>query len=112
MACTERGYKVRIATMSPGALVALSHHARHYLLNALRKCTPSHSVLEGDVDRSIRVLTETIHDFDKRVVISADLTSASDKIPQWLALEVWKYLGREWNFPPWLVDVTKLCCGP
>ena len=114
-AVLERGFKARIVTKSPAPLVALAHMVRHPVLEVLRKITESSTVLLGDRRKAVTNLfseSGKLRSANKRIVISADLTAASDALNFGLIRALWDVIEERFRLPLWAKKVVRLSIGP
>lgn len=109
VALRERGLKIRVITKSPAELHFLGHPVRKRLLAGLRKTPSSRSPLLGVTDEALRS-----HFVGARaeVVVSTDLTRASDLLPLSLVDAILGGLQDSGRFPPVEVEALRLVLGP
>jgi hypothetical protein len=119
---SERGWKTRIVTKSPGCLVALAHHIRRWMASGIREDPAIREVLAGDHREAVESLFARppldpfrYLDESDQLILSADLKSATDLISAdtyeaivdgILASEPGKTL------PPWAVETFRAATGP
>jgi hypothetical protein len=118
----ERGFKVRVVTKSPGALVALAHEGRLWLASGLRRDKSIRMVLAGDhrgavqeiigIKKSLDPLSYPLPD---ETVVSSDLKSATDLISRDTYDAIWEGIRTSIpgaTLPQWMVRVFSLALGP
>jgi hypothetical protein len=118
----ERGFKVRVVTKSPGALVALAHQGRLWLASGLRRDKSIKMVLEGDHRKAVEEVIGIRNPKDPmsfpqqgHTVVSSDLKSATDLIGQETYQALWEGIRRSTpgqSMPKWLVRTFELALGP
>jgi hypothetical protein len=107
----ERGYKARIVTRSPGALVALGHFLRAVVLAALRRdghCREVFDDHKGAVESMFVSGAVPLPCW----ILSADLSNATDTIPIELALALFEGLCEGFRFGARLLVTGRLILGP
>jgi len=108
----ERGFKARIVSRHHSARVTFLHQFRLALAEALRRDRRIREVVAGQSRRAVETMfVGARHD---GVLLSADLTAASDRLPHDLLREIWAGLADSAKFPPGvtLEDVLHLAIGP
>jgi Rod binding domain-containing protein len=119
---SERGFKTRIVTKSPGSLVALAHYLRRWMAPGLRRDPSVKEVLKGDHRAAIESLFRRVYDpvgnsVDEgdQMFLSADLKSATDLI----SAETYSALVEGIleskpgaAIPDWAKQVLRICVGP
>jgi len=111
---SERGWKVRVVTKSPGALVALAHQVRRWLSEGLRKDRSIKAVLAGDHREAVEEIFP-IKNAASKSVLSADLKTATDLISLQTFQAIWKGISHSSvgnTLPPWTLKVMELALGP
>jgi hypothetical protein len=85
---TERGWKARIVTKSSAPLIALGHQLRMALFKGLHRCPTVNLVLQGDHHGQVHRAAKAWAAKDggisfprELMVLSSDLTAASDLLP-------------------------------
>lgn len=109
----ERGFKCRTVTKSPGALVALLHLVRLQVLKRLRGKKILAEVLKGDRRKAVTDLFG--RDFmteseTPNVLVSADLTAATDLLPLDLVEAIWSGYRKVAHPDVW--EVLSIGIGP
>ncbi|AAC98708.1 RNA-dependent RNA polymerase [Saccharomyces 23S RNA narnavirus] len=112
----ERGFKARIVTTHSASRVTFGHQFRRYLLQGIRRHPALVDVIGGDHRRAVETMDG---DFgllrpDGRL-LSADLTSASDRIPHDLVKAILRGIFSDPDRRPpgtSLADVFDLVLGP
>lgn len=94
MHVTERGGKTRLVSKSSGVLCQLSTQVLSPVLAMLKRVQEAKTTLAGDRRGAIKEIfgNPNVASGIKRSVISADLTSASDRIPLDVANAIWDEL--------------------
>lgn len=96
----ERGWKSRVVTMGPAALVAYGHYLRSWLFSGLKRDGRCLETLEGGHRDAVEKVAEGPRKVDGRQFLSADLTSASDLLPLDLVASVVRGLVRSAPYLP------------
>jgi hypothetical protein len=109
IALRERGLKVRGITKSPAGLHFLGHVVRKRLLAGLRRCPPCRSTLAGLDDED---LVRSFVGASADVVVSTDLTRATDLIPHDLVSAMINGLEASGKVTPMEVQVLRVLSGP
>lgn len=109
----EYGFKARVVTKSQGALVHTTQNLRKRIL-ALLKLIPSTSVvLKGNKEQSIKRLFPCGTPEGKDpIVVSADLSKASDRIPFWVTNAIWNQIAISLDLTEDEQDLVQLATGP
>jgi hypothetical protein len=111
---SERGWKVRIVTKSPGALVALGHQVRLWFQRGLRNDRSIRTVLAGDHRQAVEELFPSWSRGGLEV-LSADLKTATDLIGRDTYEAIWTGISRSFvgqQLPGWVGQVVRLAIGP
>lgn len=98
-ACPERGNKARVVTSAPVSLHDGGQVLRKMCFSALRKDPRISKVLSGDKDEAIRFAMTRV-DPTGKLVISTDLSAATDTVYQDVAQAVWLGLADGWGLTP------------
>jgi hypothetical protein len=120
---SERGFKTRIVTKSPGCVVALGHHLRRWMAAGLRTDPSIREVLKGDHREAVESLFHDGSPIDPglarteedQLILSADLKAATDLIGrETYEAIVEGILSSEegLNLPSWARSLYRLCIGP
>lgn len=119
---SERGFKTRIVTKSPGCVVALGHHLRRWMAAGLRTDPSIREVLKGDHREAVESLFHggpidpgVARTEEDQLILSADLKAATDLIGR----ETYEAIvdgilssDEGLNLPSWARFLYRLCIGP
>jgi hypothetical protein len=108
----ERGFKARIVSRHHSARVTFLHQFRLGLAEALRRDHRIREVVAGSPRRAVESMFVGAR--ADGVLLSADLTAASDRLPHDLLREIWAGLCDVAKLPPGVnpEDVLHLAIGP
>jgi hypothetical protein len=109
----ERGFKARIVSRHHSARVAFLHQFRMGLAEALRRDKRVREVVAGSPRKAVESMFSRGTRCDG-VLLSADLTAASDRLPHDLLREIWAGLFDEAELPAGVNpdDILNLAIGP
>jgi hypothetical protein len=117
VAIPERGWKMRIATKSPGSLVLLTHLFRKWISRGIRSDPAIQEVLSGEHRAAVESLIERFKDGIPTgfQVLSADLKTATDLISLEAYQAIWEGIrdsnpGR--SLPKEIRRAVELAIGP
>jgi len=108
VALRERGLKIRVITKSSAALHLVGHIVRKRLLDGLRRDPRSASPLVGVTDEMIK---KELLGALGAVLVSSDLTRASDLLPHDLMAAITDGLEASSRFTPLEIDALRLLTG-
>lgn len=108
-AVRERGLKARIVTSSAAAYQILGHPVRKRLMRGLKRTKSAQSTLLG-MDNQLVI--NHLLGASAEIVVSTDLTRATDLLPLELVSAVIDGLEDSGRFPAWEVRILRLLTGP
>lgn len=110
VAClAERGVKTRVVTVGPAWAQVLGHAVRKRLLRALKSCPGTYAPLSGAHDSELGTIFEGGH---SEVLVSTDLTRASDLLPFDLLSAIIDGLEESGRLSPLEVEILRALSGP